>query len=83
MMLIGREELLHHHERDLERARAHRAAVRLAKLARRDRRTVLRLAKLARQERRAAAVGRQESSGSGRRVAGRPADMADAVERPR
>jgi hypothetical protein len=69
MMLIGREELLRHQERDLERARAHRAVVRLAKLARRDRRAV--------------AVGRQVSSGSARRVAGRPADMAGAVERPR
>jgi hypothetical protein len=69
MMLIGREELLHQHEGDLERALARRAVVRLARRARRDRR--------------ATAVGQQASSGSGRMAAGRPADLAGALERPR
>jgi hypothetical protein len=69
MMMIGREELLHQHEVDLDRALARRAVVRLAKRARRDRRAM--------------AVGRPASSGSGRTAAGRPGDLAGALERPR
>jgi hypothetical protein len=69
MMMIGREELLHQHEGDLERALARRAVVRLARRARRDRR--------------ATAVGRKPVHGPGPRVAGRPADLAGALERPR
>jgi hypothetical protein len=69
VMLIGREELLHQHERDLDRALARRAVVRLAKRARRDRR--------------ATAIGRPASSGSGRTAASRPGDLAGALERPR
>jgi hypothetical protein len=69
MMMIGREELLHQHEGDLERALARRAVVRLARRARRDRR--------------ATAIGRMPVHGPGPRVAARPADLAGALERPR
>jgi hypothetical protein len=69
MMMIGREELLHQHEGDLERALARRAVVRLARRARRDRR--------------ATAIGRKPVHGPGPRVAARPADLTGALERPR
>jgi hypothetical protein len=47
------------------------------------RRAAVGLARRARRDRRATAVGRPASSGSGRTAAGRPGDLAGALERPR